>query len=423
MSKEQGHSYNPTAMNLLVYGIGELATPTGSSARTGKAQGELRILHDAYVLVEGGKVAEVGEGKPPPFSGPTLDAQGRLVTPGLVDPHTHAVFAGSRVAEFLARTRGEPYTGGGILTTVAAVRRASEEELVKLARPRLLRMLRGGTTTVEVKSGYGLTTEDELKMLRAIRCLSRELPLTIVPTFLGAHAFPEGEPRESYIARLIEDMIPAVAAAGLARFCDVFCDQGFYTVEEARRILQAGREHGLAPKLHADELAHVGAAELASELGAASADHLLHVSQEGIEALARAGVVAVLLPGTAFVLGEPYPPARDLIEAGVPVALGTDFNPGSCPISSLPLVMSLAVLKLGLSPEEALCAATLNAAAAVGLAGEVGTLEPGKLADLVIWDAGTFAEIPYFVGHDLVDAVIKRGEVVWNAFGSWPTPS
>ena len=410
-------------MDLLVYGIGELVTPCGDSPRSGREQGELLTLSGAYVLIEGGRISEVGEGKPPSFSGPTLNAQGRLVTPGLVDPHTHAVFAGSRVAEFLARTRGEPYTGGGILTTVAAVRRASEEELVKLAKVRLARMLRGGTTTCEIKSGYGLTTEDELKMLRAIRRLSQQLPLTVVPTFLGAHAFPEGEPREAYIDRLVEEMIPQVAEEGLAQFCDVFCDRGFYTVEEARRILQAGREHGLAPKLHADELADVGAAKLAAELGAVSADHLLHVSPEGIKALAEAGVVAVLLPGTAFVLSEPYPPARKLIESGVPVALGTDFNPGSCPISSLPLVMSLAVLKLGLSPEEALCAATLNAAAAVGLAEEVGSLEPGKLADLVIWDADTLAELPYFVGHDLTLAVIKRGKVVWKSSEFSPTPS
>ena len=410
-------------MDLLVHGIGELVTPCGDSPRSGREQGELLTLSGAYVLIEGGRISEVGEGKPPSFSGPTLNAQGRLVTPGLVDPHTHAVFAGSRVTEFLARTRGEPYTGGGILTTVAAVRRASEEELVKLAKVRLARMLRGGTTTCEIKSGYGLTTEDELKMLRAIRRLSQQLPLTIVPTFLGAHAFPEEEAREAYIDRLVEEMIPQVAESGLAQFCDVFCDQGFYTTEEARRVLEAGLDHGLLPKLHADELADVGAAKLAAELGAVSADHLLHVSPEGIKALAEAGVVAVLLPGTAFVLSEAYPPARNLIESGVPVALGTDFNPGSCPISSLPFILSLAVLRLGLTPEEALCAATLNAAAALGLAEELGTLEPGKLADLVIWDARELGELPYFIGHRLALAVVKAGRVVWKESGFSPTPS
>jgi imidazolonepropionase len=325
------------------------------------------------------------------------------------------VFAGSRVEEFLARTRGQRYTGGGILTTVAAVRQANQRELVELARPRLRRMLEEGTTTVEIKSGYGLTPEDELKMLSAIRELGQTTPLTVVPTFLGAHAFPAELSRQEYLDLVVEEMLPQVA--GLAEFCDVFCDQGFYTPEEARRVLEAAKRLGLAPKLHADELAPVGAAELAAALGAISADHLLHISQAGIEAMARAGVVAVLLPGTAFVLAEPYPPARALIEAGVPVALGTDFNPGSCPISSLPLVMSLAVLKLGLTPEETLCAATLNAAAALNRAHELGSLEPGKLGDLVIWDANFLGELPYFIGHRLSLAVVKAGEVVWRASG------
>ena len=339
------------------------------------------------------------------------------MTPGLIDPHTHAVFAGNRVEEFLARARGEKYTGGGILTTVAATRAASEEELVKLAKPRLLRMLSQGVTTVEIKSGYGLTLKDELKMLLAIRRLSEELPMTLVPTFLGAHAFPPELSREQYLAVLLGEMIPSVAKEGLARFCDVFCDRGFYTVEEARRILLAAKAHGLGLKIHADELSYVGAAELAGELSATSADHLLHVSEAGIAALARAGTVAVLLPGTAFVLDEPYPPARKLIEAGVPVALGTDFNPGSCPIASLPWVMSLAVLKLKMTPEEVVSAVTLNAAAALGLAEDLGTLEPGKRADLVVWDAKTWAEIPYWMGQNLVWTVIKNGELVISGKG------
>jgi imidazolonepropionase len=327
------------------------------------------------------------------------------------------VFAGNRVEEFLARARGEKYTGGGILTTVAATRAASEEELVKLAKPRLLRMLSQGVTTVEIKSGYGLTLKDEFKMLLAIRRLSEELPMTLVPTFLGAHAFPPELPREQYLAVLLGEMIPSVAKEGLARFCDVFCDRGFYTVEEARRILLAAKNHGLGLKIHADELSYVGATELAGELSATSAEHLLHVSEAGIAALARAGTVAVLLPGTAFVLDEPYPPARKLIEAGVPVALGTDFNPGSCPLASLPWVMSLAVLKLKMTPEEVLSAVTLNAAAALGLAEDLGTLEPGKRADLVVWDAKTWAEIPYWMGQNLVWAVIKNGELVISGKG------
>ncbi|GAB4309922.1 MAG: imidazolonepropionase [Candidatus Bipolaricaulota bacterium] len=407
-------------MDLLVGGIGQLATPTGAGPRRGPDQGELSVRRDAYLLVREGRIAEVGEGRPPPFAGPALDAEGRVVTPGLVDPHTHAVFAGNRVQEFLARVRGERYTGGGILTTVYATREASEGELVELARPRFLRMLQLGVTTVEVKSGYGLTLDDELRILRAVRRLGEELPLTLVPTFLGAHAFPPELPREAYVRLLVEEVIPAVARQGLARFCDVFCDEGFYTVDEARAILAEAREHGLGLKVHADELAQVGAAELAGELSAVSAEHLLHVSQEGIQALARSGTVAVLLPGTAFVLDEPYPPARDLIAAGVPVALGTDFNPGSSPVASLPLATSLAVLRMGLSPAEALVAATLNAAAAIGLADKVGSLEAGKRADLVVWDVRSYEEIPYWIGQNLVQAVVRGGRVVWR---SSPTPS
>lgn len=398
-------------------GIGELATPLGGRPLGGRAQGRLLILREAYVLVREGRIAAVGTGSPPRFEGPVLHCEGRCVTPGLVDPHTHAVFAGNRVQEFLARARGERYTGGGILTTVRATRAASEEELVQLAAPRLGRMLAQGVTTVEVKSGYGLTLADELKMLRAVRRLAEALPLTLVPTFMGAHAFPPEVPREEYVRLLVEEMLPAVAAEGLARFCDVFCDRGFYTVEEARRILEAARRLGLGLKVHADELAPVGAAELAAELRATSAEHLLHVSPEGIRALAEAGTVAVLLPGTAFLLEEPYPPARPLIEAGVPVALGTDFNPGSCPLASLPFAMSLAILKLKMSPEEVLTAATLNAAAALGLAQEVGSLEAGKKADLVVWDAATFAEIPYWMGQNLAWAVVKEGRVVLPAGG------
>lgn len=354
----------------------------------------------------------MGEGDPPPFSGPVLDCQGRCVTPGLVDPHTHAVFAGNRVAEFLARARGEKYTGGGILTTVAATRAASEEELVHLARPRLRRMLSQGVTTVEIKSGYGLTVSDELKILRAIKRLAEELPMTIVPTFMGAHAFPPEIPREEYVRIIREEIIPKVAEEKLAHFCDVFCDRGFYSPEEAREILLAAQKAGMGAKIHADELSYVGAAEVAGELFAVSAEHLLHVSEEGIAALAEAGTVAVLLPGTAFLLDEPYPPARKLIAAGVPVALGTDFNPGSCPLASLPFVMSLGVLKLKMSSEEVLTAVTLNAAAALGLAGEIGSVEPGKRADLVVWDAGSFLEIPYWMGHNLAWAVVKNGEIV-----------
>lgn len=408
-----------TVMDILITGIGELVSPAGRAALRGGQMHGLRVLREAFVSIRGGRVEALGpmSDLPGDWEGEHLDAGGRVATPGLVDPHTHALFAGNRVDEYLARARGEPYTGGGILVTAAATRRASEEELVELALPRLREMLRRGVTTVEVKSGYGLSPDAELKILRAIRRLGGMTPQTVVPTFLGAHAFPPEYGREEYIELLVGEMIPAVALEGLARFCDVFCDRGFYTVGEARRILGAGREHGLIPRLHADELAPVGAAELAAEVGAASADHLLHVSQGGIEAMARAGTVGVLLPGTALVLGEPYPPARRMLEAGMAIALATDFNPGSCPLISLPFVMQLSVLKLGLAPAEALCAATLNAAAALGLAGELGSIEVGKVGDIAIWDAEDHRELFYWLGRDIAWAVVKRGEVVWR--DSW----
>ncbi|RLE30023.1 imidazolonepropionase, partial [Candidatus Acetothermia bacterium] len=276
-------------------------------------------IRDAYVEIREGKIAAMGPtGKASrDFPGEVLDAGGRVVTPGLVDPHTHLVFAGSRVEEYLRRARGERYTGGGILVTAEATRKASEEELVELSLSRLRKMLRCGVTTVEAKSGYGLAPEAELKILRTIKRLGEIVPQRLVPTFLGAHAFPPDYGREEYIELIVGEMIPRVTREGLARFCDVFCDKGFYTVDEARRILEEGKYHGLVPKLHADELACVGAAELAGEVGAVSADHLLHASDPGIKALAEAGTVAVLLPGTAFVIDEPYPPARKLVEAGV----------------------------------------------------------------------------------------------------------
>lgn len=400
----------------MITGIGELVTPEGKAALRGERMREIRRIQDAFVAIDGGRIASLGprEEAPEDWKGDVLDAGGRLVTPGLVDPHTHTVFAGSRVEEFLRRAQGEPYTGGGILVTAAATREAEEGELVELALPRLREMLRRGVTTVEIKSGYGLSPEAELKILRAIRVLQRKVPQILVPTFLGAHAFPPEWDREEYIRLLVEEMIPRVAEENLARFCDVFCDRGFYTVEEAERILKVGKAHGLTPKLHADELAPVGAAELAARVGAISADHLLHVSHQGMQELARAGVVGVLLPATAFILDEPYPRAREMAAAGMSLALATDFNPGSSPALSLPFVMRISLLKLKLSPEEIIVAVTLNAAAAVGLAGEVGSLEKGKRGDLVIWDVEDFRELFYWFGRDIAWAVVANGELVWR---------
>ncbi len=411
-------------MELLVVNIGELATPRGRAAVPGPHMGELAVLGESFVLCRRGRIDSLGPMKSlPQWSGPILDAEGRTCTPGLVDPHTHTVFAGSRVEEFLARAGGAPYTGGGIVSSAHAVAESSVDDLLTSARPRLQAMLRQGVTAVEVKSGYGLSLEGELKILQAVDVLRREGAPELIPTFMGAHAVPPDWQQTDYVRHVAQDMLPRVAASGLAEFCDVFCDQGFFTVEESEYILQTAHKLGLKAKLHADELADTGGAALAARLRATSADHLLRSSPAGLQAMAEAGVVAVLLPGTAFVLDEPFAPARSMIDAGLAVALGTDFNPGSCPLISLLLCLSLAVLRLGMSPEETLCAATLNAAAAVGAAQRIGSLEPGKAADLTLWDIPTYRELPYWIGQDLAHTVVRQAEVVWQRSASKPTPS
>jgi len=360
-----------------------------------------------------------------------LDARGRTLTPGLVDSHTHLVFAGSREGEIALRQRGASYleilaAGGGILSTVAQTRAASTDELLAAGRRWLAEMLRHGATTVEVKSGYGLERASELRQLEVAARLGAEGPAEIVPTFLGAHAVaPEFRARpdavEAYVDDVIELQLPAVAEQGIARFCDVFCEEGVFTAEQSRRVLLAGARNGLTPRLHADELRPSGGAELAAELGAASADHLGVPSQAGMDALARANeagvpVVATLLPTTSlFLKAEEYGPGRQLIERGVPLALGTDFNPGTSPSPNLQLAISLGVLRLGLSPAEALAAVTINAAHALRLGDSHGSLEPGKVADLVVWDVPSHAQIPYWLGADLVRTVVKRGRVVFAA--------
>jgi len=393
-------------MELLITGIGQLATP--------KAEGtELAVWEDYYIGIEDGRIRELGPMDEAPPCSETLDMGGGLVIPGLIDPHTHAVFAGSREEEFLKRCRGEPYTEGGIRTTVAAVRQASAEELYRNGKKFLLEMLHGGTTTVEVKSGYGLDLENELKLLRVINKLNEDLPLDIAPTFLGAHAIPEGKGSREYVDEVIA-MIPQVLP--LARFCDVFCEPGFFSVEESRQILQACKEAGLKLKIHADELKGSGGAELAAELGAVSADHLLKVSDEGVRRMRQAGTVPVLLPGTAFTLKADYAPARRMLSAGLPVALASDFNPGTSLINSMLFVIALAVLKMGLTAEEALIAATRNAAWALDHH-DRGLIAPAMLADLVVLDLENYRQIPYLIGHDIIRFVIKRGEIVFENQG------
>jgi len=357
-----------------------------------------------------------------------LDAGGGTITPGLIDPHTHLLFAGSREGELVLRQHGADYleilqAGGGILSTVSATRAATEDDLAEHGRRWLAEMLSHGTTTVEAKSGYGLDLPTELRLLEVAHRLGKEGPVEVLPTWLGAHAVaPEFRARpdgtEAYVRSLIEEQLPGVVAQGRARFADVFCERGVFSPEQARRILQAAARLGLAPRLHADELAPSGGAELAAELGAMSADHLAATSQAGIDALAAAAgaghpVIAVVLPSVEwFLMHEETTPARTFIDRSIPVALATDFNPGTSPVPSLPLVMTLACLSLKLTPSEALAAVTINAAAALGIAEDVGSIEAGRQADLAVWNVPTHRQIPYWPSADIVRTVVKRGRVV-----------
>ena len=436
------------APGLLVIGASEIVTVAGG-LRTGIAQNDVARMSAAdaggldsptapVVAIWEGRILAVGgradleklleaEGYPlGRFA--RLDARGGAVTPGLVDPHTHLLFAGSREDELELRQRGAGYmeilaAGGGILSTVAATRAASAEALSVHGRRWLDEMLAHGTTTIEAKSGYGLDLATELRLLEVAHELGKAGPIEIAPTFLGAHAVPaeyrsRPDGTEAYVRSVIEEQLPGVAAQGRARFCDVFCEEGAFTADQSRRILLAASGLGLLPRLHADELVPSGGAELAAEIGAISADHLAAPSEAGLTALAEAAadgraVVATLLPATTwFLMKDHHAPARRMIELGIPVAIGTDFNPGTSPTASMPLAMTVACLSLGLTPDEALVAATINAAHAVGLGDEIGSLEGGKAADLVIWNVPTSRQIPYWPAADLVQAVVKRGRVV-----------
>ncbi len=349
-----------------------------------------------------------------------LDLGSRLVMPGFIDPHTHPVFHASRELEFEMRNQGKSYVeiaeaGGGIRSSVRSLREASEDLLVDLLARRADGFLALGTTTIEAKSGYGLSRDDELKSLRAMRRVAASHPLDMIPTFLGAHEVPDEyrEDREGYIRLLIEDMIPAVAAEGLARYADVFCEAHVFTTEESRRILEAAAAHGMPARVHADEIESTGGAELAVSLRAATADHLGAISEAGIEALAGSETIPVLLPGTSFYLNlDHIAPGRRMVNRGLPVALATDFNPGSCPTRSLPMIMTLACLHYGFTAAEAITACTVNAAASLGLAGDRGRLEIGMRADIIALDAPSFRYIPYVFGENLVTHVIKNGRLV-----------
>lgn len=385
------------------------------------------LVRRGAVLIEGGKVLAAGLkervlSRPEAEGAEVLDAKGKVVLPGFVDSHSHPVFDAPRLADFEGRVQGKTYAelgqrGGGILSTVNGVRQATEAELGGRLRRRVRRILEAGTTTLEAKSGYGLDLTAELKILRVIRAAALEGPLEIVPTFIGAHALPaelKNRPEE-YLRRVCEEMIPAAAKDGLARFVDIFCDQGFFSLDDARRVFEASTKAGLGLKIHAEQLSSSGAARLAAEAGAVSADHLDCAGPEDIAALVGGLTVACLVPGSNYFLGKPYPPARALIDAGASVALATDFNPGTCPCWDMRMILSIATTQMKMSPAEALTAATVNGAWALGLGLTHGTLEPGRVADLLIYDAEDYREIPYYFGSSGALLVMKGGKVVYRS--------
>ncbi len=402
-----------------------LAAPS-RGPRTGTMMSELFIIEDGAMLVRDGRVERIGtqrEIEPHvDADAEMVDAGGRVCLPGFVDAHAHPVFAGTRADEYEERARGATYQeiaarGGGIRSTVRRTRAATLEELVSAGARYGRWFLRTGTTTVEAKSGYGLTLEDELKILRAVRALDDETPLRYVPTFLGAHDIPEeyGGRREDYVRLVVEEMLPRVAAEGLAEFCDVFCEERVFTVEESRNILKAARGRGLGLRLHADQLSLSGGARLAAELCAKTADHLEHTDAGGINALKAANVQPVLLPGSVYALGSSrYPAAREMIDAGLAVVLATDFNPGSSPTPSMPMVLSIASTHMKMTPAECLTAATINAAHSLNRGDELGSLEAGKLADFCIHDCADYREIGYFFGVEHAHAVYVEGRLAFS---------
>ena len=415
---------------LLITNAGQLVTLAGPERpRLGAELYDLAIITDGALLARGDTIVAVGaSSEVETLASPgaeRLDAGGGVVMPGFVDAHTHPVFAGTREDEYEMRAAGLTYEeiaarGGGIRATVRRTRAAGEDELFRLALPRVRRMLEHGTTTVEAKSGYGLTLEDELKILRVIRRLNRETPLTLVPTFLGAHEIPDeyrgtaaGERRADYVRLLMDEMLPRVAAERLARFADIFCESHVFTVAEARQILARAKQLGLGLRLHADQLTLCGGGRLAAELGAVTADHLEWIDDDGIALLAQAGVTAVLLPGAVFNLGlARYAPARRMIEAGVSVAIATDFNPGSSPTLSMQMALSIACTQMRMTPAEAIAAATINAAYTLDLGDRLGSLEAGKQADAVVFDVTDYRQIPYFFGVNHALVTVKAGRVV-----------
>ncbi|MCS6809508.1 MAG: imidazolonepropionase [Bacteroidota bacterium] len=419
--------------SLLIYNIGSLVTPHAQTQLrlAGDSMGNIHIQTHAAILVEDGIITRIGDSATLLHELRTthntatlasirmLDANGMTAIPGFVDSHTHLVFAGNRAQEFALRARGKTYqeiaaAGGGILSTMRATRNASAEELLHAATKRLDTMLRYGTTTVEIKSGYGLNTTSEFKILEVIAELQRTHPITIVPTFLGAHAFPPElrDSPEEYIDRICSEMLPEIQARNLATFCDAFCEQGYFSLAQSERILRTAQDLGFRLKLHADQLSAFGASELGVRLQAVSVDHLECTGHESIRSIAASSTIATALPGASLFLRHSYAPVRALIDAGATVALATDCNPGSSMTISMPLMMTLATTQMHMSPEEALTACTLNAAAALLLSHEYGSLEVGKKADILLADVSHFYELAYYFGVNHIVRVIKHGEIV-----------
>ena len=406
--------------SLAVLHASQLVTLAGPKRpRVGTELSELGIIRDGGMLIRDGKIEKVGpsdEIEKSVGDAEFVDANGRVVMPGFVDAHTHLVFAGNRIDDFERRARGETYeqiakAGGGIWSTVEKTRAASERDLLAQAKKHADWFLRCGTTTVEAKSGYGLTVEHELKILRVLRRLNEEVPLEIVPTFLGAHAVPRKLSPDEYLDVVITDMLPRVTAEKLAEFCDVFCERGYFDLDQSRRILAAAKKVGLNLRGHVDQLTNSGGAKFMAEMGATTADHLEQADEQGIAVLKKANVQPVLLPGSVYALGSRhYPRAREMIEAGLAVVLATDFNPGSSPTPSMPMVLSLACTQMKMSPAEAITASTVNAAYSVNRGDKIGSLEPGKLGNFVIFDCQDYRELAYWFGMPQTFAVYIRGQ-------------
>lgn len=408
---------------LLIKNIGLLQTPMGSFSHKGEQQGQNVKIKDAAILIEDGIIKEICENGELPKEAEIvetiIDAEGKLVTPGLVEGHTHLVFGGYRQNEIPMKLKGATYleilnAGGGILDTVRHTRNATFEELYDKSFDFLDEMMALGVTTCEAKSGYGLDMENEIKMLKVIKALDENHPMDMVATFMGAHAIPDEykENPDDYIELLCKEIIPEVKKQELAQYCDVFCEDSVFDVNQSRKYMECAKHHGFGLKIHADEIEEIGGSELAGEMGAISAEHLIAIGEKGMEAMRKAGTTAMLLPATSFYLGKNFAPARRMIELGIPVSLASDFNPGSCPSLNLQFAINLGYLRYKMTPEEILTAVTINPACAIGTGDKVGTLEVGKKADLVIWEAEDMEMLCYRFGSNLAMQVIKEGAVV-----------